>query len=68
MPQVFLSLTGPEDSTKYSEHKVGNIQVFIKNDLVLEDEVRIRYPEIASDLSGKEFEAVGATPPEDVDR
>lgn len=63
MPQVFLSLEGPEDSDDYTEHQVGKMKVFIKNDLVLEDEIRIRYPEVASDLSGKEFEVVGVTPP-----
>lgn len=68
MPQVFLSLKSPVDSSEYKEHEVEGMKVFIKNDLVLDDEVRIRYPKVASDLSGKEFEVVGARPPEDVDR
>ncbi len=68
MPQVFLDLKSPEDSTKYTEHKCENMKVFINNDLILEDEVRIRFPEVASDLARKEFEIVGATPPEDVER
>ena len=68
MPQVYFDLKGPEDPTNYTEHEVSNMKVFIKNDLVLDDEVRIRYPKVPSDLSGKEFEAVGANPPDDVDR
>lgn len=68
MPQVFLNLKSPADSIEYEEHEVGNMKVFIKNDLVLDNEVRIRYPKVASDLSGKEFEIVGARPPEDVER
>lgn len=64
MPQVFIKGEGPEDPSEYTEHEANDMKVFIKNDLVLEDEVRVRFPEVASDLSGREFEATGATPPE----
>ena len=64
MPQVFVDLKGPADPTNYEKQQVDKLEVFVKNDLVLEDDIRVRYPEVASDLSGKEFEVVGATPPE----
>ncbi len=63
MPQVFIDLKGPADPEQYEKYQVDKLTVFIKKDLILEDEIRVRYPEVASDLSGKEFEAVGATPP-----
>ena len=63
MPQVYLSLKSPVGSSEYEEYKVGNITVFINKELSLEDEVRIKYPKYASDLSGKEFEVVGTIPP-----
>lgn len=63
MPQVFIKGEGTADSSQYSRHEANDMTVFIKNDLILDDEVRVRFPQVASDLSGQEFEAVGATPP-----
>ena len=63
MPQVFLSLKSPVGSCEYEEYKVDNMTVFINKELTLEDEVRIKYPKYASDLSGKEFEVLGTIPP-----
>lgn len=63
MPQVFIDLKGPVDPEQYEKHQVDKLTVYVKKDLVLADEVRVRYPEVASDLSGKEFEAQGASAP-----
>lgn len=63
MPQVFLSPKSPADSSLYDEYRIDNITVFMKKDLILDEEVRVKFPKYASDLSGKEFEVVGATPP-----
>lgn len=63
MPQVFVKTKDPVDPTEYERHQVDNMTVFIKNDLELSDEVRVRFPKVASDLSGKEFEVEGAIPP-----
>ncbi len=63
MPQVFLCLKSPLDSNKFNEFQVDDMKVFVKKDLILDEEVRIKYPKYASDLSGREFEVVGAIPP-----
>lgn len=63
MPQVFINLKSPADSSEFDEYNIDNMKVFIKKELKLEDEVRVKYPKYASDLSGREFEVVGATPP-----
>lgn len=65
MPQVFVKTKGPVDPNDYEKYQVENMTVFIKNDLELSDEVRVKFPEVASDLSGREFEVQGATPPID---
>ena len=63
MPQFFIKGEGPADSSQYSKHQANDMTVYIKNELTLEDEVRVRFPKVASDLSGREFEAVGVVPP-----
>ncbi len=67
MPQVFIKPKGPEDSEKekFDEYQVDKLKVYVNKELVTEDTVRVRFPEIASDLSEREFEAEGATPPMD---
>lgn len=65
MPQVFIKPKGPVDSEKdkYDEYDVDNIKVYFNRELVTEDTVRVRFPEIPSDLSDREFDVEGATPP-----
>lgn len=63
MPEVFVTHKNPGDSNKFEEVNLDDITVFINRDLILDSEVKIQYPKYASDLAGKEFEVIGATPP-----
>ena len=63
MPEVFVTHKNPGDSNKFNEVVIDDIIVFINKELILDDEVKVQYPEYASDLAEKEFEVVGAKPP-----
>ena len=63
MPEVFIAYKNPGDSDKFEEVEKDDIVIFINRELILDQEVKIRVPKYASDLAGKEFEVVGATPP-----
>ena len=63
MPEVFVTHMNPGDSRKFEETKVDDFTIFINKELIIEDEVRVKYPKYASDLAEKEFEVIGAKPP-----
>lgn len=63
MPEVFVTYKNPGDSNKFEEVSIDDITLFINRELILDNEVKIQYPKYASDLSGKEFEVIGAKPP-----
>lgn len=63
MPEVFIRHQNPGDFDKFEKVEVGNFTVFLNKELIIDDEVRVKFPEYASDLADKEFEVVGAKPP-----
>lgn len=63
MPEVFVTHKNPGDSEKFEKVQIDNINIFINKKLILDDEIKIIIPKYASDLAGREFEVIGATPP-----
>lgn len=63
MPEVFVTHKNPGDSEKFEKVQIDNINIFINKKLILDDEIKITFPKYASDLAGREFQVIGATPP-----
>ena len=63
MPELFVGLKNPSDSNKFTKYNKDDFNIYVNKDLQLEENIRIRFPEYASDLPGKELEVTGIVVP-----
>ena len=63
MPEIFVRLKNPSDSSKFMKYNKDDFNIYINKDLKVEGDVRIKFPRYISDLSEREFEVTGVNIP-----